>query len=437
MSDIIVDTYKLNEYAGRISKVNKRIDKLDEDLDGLYKKVSLLGLPNLIVADALTRYSWRLDRCRAYLQQTARDFEKVEQSLSSKDPSNFDLWVDSSANTTGNSEDWSADNGALGVAKSDTSDRHENIAKGLSAVKSAAEFVEGKAKTIEKSVKTGSKVIKFVTGSTKVLFTVKDGYVIVSKFKRASYFNKLVQQYHNGTGLGTRYTVDGIKGTPVVGKVYAVDQIASKVDKVVNVATAVTTGIADSAVALQKINDIWADDSKSKKDKIVDTSSVALTSAIGMALDVGAPFAGSAVQKTVSVALGSALTAVMPVGGAIIGAAVGYAAGQIVENGMRLVADVVTSEEVVNQVSQSIKTVGDAVSSGVAAVSAANKQLMESKNLGEAITNTGKLVGTAAISGVKTAATAAWEGAKVAGKVVSGVGKAIGNKVKSIFKKWW
>lgn len=231
--------------------------------------------------------------------------------------------------------------------------------------------------------------------------------------------------------------MDGIKGTPVVGKVYTVDQIASKVDKVVNVATAVTTGITDFAVAGCKINDIWADDSKSKKDKIIDTSSVALTSAIGMALDVGAPFAGSAVQKTVSVALGSALTAVMPVGGAIIGAAVGYVAGQIVENGMRLVADVVTSEEVVNQVGQSIKTVGDAVCSGVAAVSAANKQLMESKNLGEAIANTGKLVGTAAISGVKTAATVALEGAKVAGKVVSGVGKAIGNKVKSIFKKWW
>lgn len=200
MSDIIVDTYKLNEYAGRISKVNNRIDKLDGDLDGFYKKVGLLDLPSLIVADALTRYSWRLERCRVYLQQTARDFEKVEQFLSSKDPSNFDLWVDSSASTTGNAEGWSGDNGAFGVTKSDTSDMHENIAKGLSAVKSAAEFVEDKAKTIEKSVKTGSKIIKFVTGSTKVLFTVKDGYVIVSNFKRASYFNKLVQQYHNGTG---------------------------------------------------------------------------------------------------------------------------------------------------------------------------------------------------------------------------------------------
>lgn len=437
MSDIIVDTYKLEEYAGRISEVNNRIDKLDEDLDGFYKKVGLPGLPNLIVADALTKYSRRLESCQEYLKQTARDFEKVEECLLGNDPTNFDLWVDLSANTTGNVEGQSENSGAFPGTKNDTSDMYENIAKGFSALKSAAEFVEDKAKTIKKSVKNGSKRIKLVTGSTKVLFTVKDGYVIVSNFKRGSYFNKLVQQYHNGTGLGTRYTVDGIKDTPVVGKVYTVDQIASKVDKVVNVATAVTTGITDFAVAGCKINDIWADDSKSKKDKIIDTSSVAFTSAIGMALDVGAPFAGSAVQKTVSVAIGGALTAVMPVGGAIIGAGVGYVAGQIVENGMRLVADVVTSEEVVNQVSQSIKTVGNAVSSGVAAVSAANKQLMESKNWGEAIANTGKLVGTATISGLKTAAAVATEGVKVAGEVVAGVGKAIGNKVKSIFKKWW
>lgn len=167
MSDIIVDTYKLNEYAGRIAKVNNRIDKLDGDLDRFYKKVGLLDLPSLIFANALTRYSWRLDCCRVYLQQTARDFEEVERALLKQDPANFDLWVDSSAATTGNAEGWSGDNGAFGVTKSDTSDIHENIAKGLSAVVGATSFAKTSdgderswfARFINNDIKTAGSVL--------------------------------------------------------------------------------------------------------------------------------------------------------------------------------------------------------------------------------------------------------------------------------------
>ena len=81
MSDIKVDTYKLRTYADRIANVNRRISILDRRLDALYSRVGLLGLWNLMSADILVGYSWRLSRCQAYLQDTAVDFEQVEKSI--------------------------------------------------------------------------------------------------------------------------------------------------------------------------------------------------------------------------------------------------------------------------------------------------------------------------------------------------------------------
>ena len=90
MADIIVDTYKLKQYSQRIDNVNNRIKRLDYRLDSLYTRVGLLGLCKLIQADALTCYSWRLVRCRSYLQQTALDFEGTERLILREDPTNFD-----------------------------------------------------------------------------------------------------------------------------------------------------------------------------------------------------------------------------------------------------------------------------------------------------------------------------------------------------------
>ena len=89
MADIIVDTYKLNQYAQRLSAVNGRIARLDRRLDFLYTRVGLLGLWNLMQADALTCYSWRLIRCQSYLEQTAADFNQVEKILLGQDPADF------------------------------------------------------------------------------------------------------------------------------------------------------------------------------------------------------------------------------------------------------------------------------------------------------------------------------------------------------------
>lgn len=78
---IQVDTYKLGVYAERLIEVNKRIASIDERLDSLYTKVGLLGLWNLIQADILTGYSWRLNRCASYLIDTATDFQNLENEL--------------------------------------------------------------------------------------------------------------------------------------------------------------------------------------------------------------------------------------------------------------------------------------------------------------------------------------------------------------------
>ena len=78
---IKVDTYKLRSYAQRLQSVNSRISRLDRRLDSLYWDVGLLDLWNLMQADLLTGYSWRLQRAASYLNDTAFDFEKAENEL--------------------------------------------------------------------------------------------------------------------------------------------------------------------------------------------------------------------------------------------------------------------------------------------------------------------------------------------------------------------
>ena len=78
---IKVDTYKLVSYAQRLQSVNRRISTLDRRLDGLYWKVGLLDLWDLMKADIMTGYSWRLLRAASYLNDTASDFNKTETEL--------------------------------------------------------------------------------------------------------------------------------------------------------------------------------------------------------------------------------------------------------------------------------------------------------------------------------------------------------------------
>lgn len=83
-TNIVVDTYKLTDYATRLRDVNKRISTLDGRLDSLYWRVGLLDIWKLMQADLLTGYSWRLNRCASYLDNTASDFNSVEFDLTEK-----------------------------------------------------------------------------------------------------------------------------------------------------------------------------------------------------------------------------------------------------------------------------------------------------------------------------------------------------------------
>lgn len=78
---IKLNTANLRSYANRLCDVNRRIGRLDSRMDGLYTKVGLLDLWNLLQADLLTGYSWRLSRCADYLYDTASDFENLESLL--------------------------------------------------------------------------------------------------------------------------------------------------------------------------------------------------------------------------------------------------------------------------------------------------------------------------------------------------------------------
>lgn len=320
------------------------------------------------------------------------------------------------------------------------------IDKGLCTLDDIVEFIEGKASECNKFVQAVNKSVKFLTGSSRVIFTMKNGYVVVSKFTRNSLFNKLVQKFHKGTGIGPRYTVKGLQETPVIGKVYEVSQLADKVDKIANVVAAATAGASDLIETASKLNKIRGNDQLSDKEKKAEASAVLITSSIGMALDVGAPFAGTAVQKIVT----TAMSTFLPGAGTVVGAAVGWAAGQIVEGGMKFAADVITSDAVVEQVSTAIENIGDAASAGKAAISEASKKVKESENFGEAVKNTAELVGTAVSAGVEVVSATVTgaidtvstfvneagnklkEGAKNIGKGLVNAGKNVINCI----KKW-
>lgn len=78
---ISLDTYKLRNYAQRLQSVNKRLSNVDRRLDSLYLKVGLLDLWNLMQADILTSSSRKIKRCAAYLNDTASDFDAVEEKI--------------------------------------------------------------------------------------------------------------------------------------------------------------------------------------------------------------------------------------------------------------------------------------------------------------------------------------------------------------------
>ena len=80
-SEICVNTDSLRGYADRLYNVNNRIVNLDSSIKSLYGKVGFLDLLDLIKADILTGYSWRLGSCQNYLYNTADSFDNAENNI--------------------------------------------------------------------------------------------------------------------------------------------------------------------------------------------------------------------------------------------------------------------------------------------------------------------------------------------------------------------
>lgn len=81
---IDVDTYRLQEYASRLTNISRRVATLDREMDDLYWKVGLSDILDLLKADLLTSYSFRLRSCANYLNETANNFTALESCLINK-----------------------------------------------------------------------------------------------------------------------------------------------------------------------------------------------------------------------------------------------------------------------------------------------------------------------------------------------------------------
>jgi len=75
-----VDTAKLRDFAGRISKVNARLYNLDNNLHGLYWQVGLLDLWDILCANVLTSVSPTLSLIASSMNEIAAVFESAENN---------------------------------------------------------------------------------------------------------------------------------------------------------------------------------------------------------------------------------------------------------------------------------------------------------------------------------------------------------------------
>lgn len=81
---IKVDVNRLRQHAEVLKRINRRIVNIDQRFDDLYLKVGFDKILGLISADIQTSYSWKLNQCINYLEDTATRFERNEAHLMNK-----------------------------------------------------------------------------------------------------------------------------------------------------------------------------------------------------------------------------------------------------------------------------------------------------------------------------------------------------------------
>ena len=94
-TEIVVNTYKLENYAQKLNKVCMRISSVNSQLQRVYWRVngdeeSLVEAHRLravLNANTLLRYRDNLKKCVSYLNETASDFETTEQNITKRSDS--------------------------------------------------------------------------------------------------------------------------------------------------------------------------------------------------------------------------------------------------------------------------------------------------------------------------------------------------------------
>lgn len=78
---ICVDTDLLRNYADRLSSLNSRIKNINSRMKNLYLNVGLKDLLNLIQADIVANYNYKIELCKNYLYNTADIFDNTENNI--------------------------------------------------------------------------------------------------------------------------------------------------------------------------------------------------------------------------------------------------------------------------------------------------------------------------------------------------------------------
>ena len=90
MSEIVVDTSKLTQYATRVGDVKSRLSSLDSRITMLYLQAGVSVTGTFLLDDtSSTSSSFKLYECKSYLENVASKFESVESELSGYDPTSF------------------------------------------------------------------------------------------------------------------------------------------------------------------------------------------------------------------------------------------------------------------------------------------------------------------------------------------------------------
>ena len=89
MAELIVDTTKMRSYGDKLISVNNRLNKVEQRISLLYMKAGLLGIWQLIQADSIGSYRWKILLINNYLINTASELEIVDKKLFQADPAHF------------------------------------------------------------------------------------------------------------------------------------------------------------------------------------------------------------------------------------------------------------------------------------------------------------------------------------------------------------